>query len=862
MERGRAARAALVGRWLFAATVIGSVMAMGSLVTTALVVSSVGAAISCVLLWISPPHRVTSAARWLLLAWAILTFATVLQAIPLPAGLVKVIAPANADLWERALTPFGQAAPAWHPISTAPPATQIEVLRGVFYGLLLLGGISIASDEGGVKFLEWLVIVAASAVALVSIAHAAVDAKLVFGIYKPRELYAFAAGRYGPILNVNQLTAYINVGACVALGVLLSRKPSIPRPLALSLAVMLTGTSVWAASRGGMAALAIGVLATVGLALYARKKFATVRAELVIPLGIVVAAGAMIGLGLSESARDELASRDVTKIVIAKNAIDLVRMSPWVGVGRGAFEGVFPIVRNSIEYVTFTHPENILAQWTSEWGIPVSILGAGTIAWALRPSVVLAAARPPVAAWVAIVVSVLHDLVDFHLETPGIAAIVVVCAAIVVGARTTVRTERKPGEQRRMQLVTFAAAALVVPLVLLALRVVGHSIAEDRNRLSDWAQDAKVPRERFRAEMRGAMERYPAEAFFPLMGAVRAQLFGQDEIMPWIERALEINPRFGRAHFVLARQLANRYRAQARLEYRLAYESDMNLREAILKESPRLAGDADDAFQLVPAGPDGIDVLENLAEALQHRLPSSVVRIDAELESRQHEAPGVLRRRAAAALSDYQHSHAWCGARSACADAAVAASRAVVARDPTSCDARKQVAKTLVAVGNPVGAFDELERSIDAVKDKAACERGLVMLALETKQARRADVALERILRGGCGAADECVELYEWAAEVEEGRQRSAAAIALYKRAAQLRPDRWELTLRAGDVALGAGLYGDAVDAYSSLVQRFPSDARFAAGLSQARAGLDERRLKAAPAPKPGLALPEPPAEP
>lgn len=838
-------------------------MAMGSLVTTALVVSTVGAAISCTLLWWSPPHRVTSAARWLLIGWAILMAATILQAVPLPAGLVRAIAPTNAELWERALTPFGQAAPAWHPISTAPLATQIEILRGVFYGLLLLGGLSIASDEGGVRFLEWLVIVASSAIALVSIAHAATDAKLVFGVYKPREIYAFAAGRYGPILNVNQLTAYINIGACVALGVLVSRKPSIPRPLAMSLAVMLAGTSVWAASRGGMAALAIGLVATGGLALYARKKFATVRADVLIPVGVVVAAGAMIGLGLSESAREELTSRDVTKIVIAKNAFELVRLSPWVGFGRGAFEGAFPLVRHSIEYVTFTHPENIVAQWACEWGIPFSVAGAGAIAWGLRPSVVLGAVRPPVAAWVAIVISVLHDLVDFHLETPGITALVVVCAAMVVGARTSTRTDRTESAHGWLRLAGFAAAASVVPLSIYALRGVGHSIAEDRNRLSDWAQDAKIPRDTFRAEMRAAMERYPAEAFFPLMGAVRAQLLGKDEIMPWIERALEINPKFGRAHFVLARQLTLRYRAQARLEYRLAYENDMNLREQILKESPRLANDADDAFELVPQGKDGVDVLENLAETLQNRIPSSVVRIDAELEAREPNAAGVLRRRAAAALSDFVHDHPWCGTRAVCREAAISAARAVVARDPASCDGRRQLSKVFVAIGNPVGAFDELERGLDAVSDKPTCERALVMLALETKQTRRADVALERILRGGCGTADQCIELYEWAAEVEEGRQRSTRAIALYKRAAQIRPDRYELLQRVGDVALAAGLYGDAVDAYSSLVQRFPNDARFEAGLSQAKAGLDDRRLKAAPAPSaPDPSAPAASAEP
>lgn len=834
---------ARVGRWLLAAVVPLSVMALGSLMPILLVIVTVLAAASCALLWVGAPKRVSRATRWILIAWGLFMFVTLLQVVPLPAGVVHFLAPANAQMWDRALAPLREAAPAWQTISIAPAATRVELLRGIFYGCIFLAGLRVASEDGGTTFLERIVIFSASAFAFVTLAHAAVDAERVFGVYRPREIYAFAPGRYGPLLNVNHVAAYLNAGACVALGTLLSVRPALPRALALSAVVLLAGTSVWAASRGGAGALAVGVLATFALTLFTRRRSsATIRADVAIPIGLVVAAAAMIGLGLSDFAREDLASKDISKVSVALNAMQLTAKSPWLGFGRGGFEGIFPWVRQTTEYVTFTNPENIVAQWTSEWGVPTALAGAAAIAWALRPSVVLTAARPMIGAWAAVIAVVVHDLVDFHLEVPGVVALLAVCVAAVVGARAHSGAPRTELAARRLRIVAWSAAIASVPAALWVLPDANHLLAQDRQHLSELAIDRKVGKETFRQELRGAVLRNPGEAFFPLMGAVRAQIHGDESVVPWVARALETNPRFGRAHLVLARSLGLRYRAQALLEYRLAYANDVNLRDTVLKESPRLVTTPEDAFEVVPEGPDGAPVLDHLAEAVGHRLPSTAVILDAELVSREKGARGAMRRRVEASLSDIRHAHVWCRPRDICIAEGVGAAKELIARDGEKCESHLLLAKMRVAAGDPRLAFEELEPAVETVSDRPVCLRALVGIAVETKQTRRADIALDRVLRAGCGASTECADLYAWAGGMQDERGNQAAAINLYKRAVEVAPDRIDLIERIAELASHLGLLAEAIDAYSTLSRKAPSDARWPAALEEAKGRVEKKK--------------------
>jgi tetratricopeptide (TPR) repeat protein len=836
-----------VGRWLLAVVVPSSALALGSLLTIPLIVCALGAAVACALLWWHPPKRTPRrTAPLVLVAAAVLLGATILQAIPLPAGLVAAIAPRNADLWSRALTPLKEAGPAWHTISLAPAATRENILRGLFYLAVFLGALRVSTQENGATFLERLAVASALIVGFAAFLHPAMGAQRVFGLYQPRDVYSYIPGRYGPLLNVNHLAAYMNIGACVALGAALARRQSMPRPISVSAVCVLAALSVWAASRGGLGSLVVGLAVTGLVGAYARHSRGRIdprRAGAALVILMAIAAAGLFALGISEEAREEIANKDLDKLQLPLRALRLVPLAPFFGVGRGAFESVFPLVRGGTLYVTFTHPENFVAQWLTEWGIPFSLLGGGLLALAFRPKSVLLAPHPAAGAWAALVAALLHDVVDFHLEVPGVMALLAVCAALVVGGHSAGSSTRSDTRgQRALRPSAFAAALGVVVVTPIAASGIGHDLATERDRLRVLAIDATTPREAFRAEVRGAMLRYPAESYFPLIGGVYAQLTRSESVIPWVGRALECNPGFGRAHMVLARSLASRFPAQARLEYRLAYRNDLNLREAMMKEAPALVGDFDSAMDLVVDGAEGVPMLDALAAGLAWRLPATSARLDAELLRRSPSAPGPRRRAIEAAVLDAKLGMPWCVPSPApCLDHAARSADELLKVAPEDCGARALEARVKIARGQAGPALDAFAAFADRSSDRRECLKQLVELATEADQPRHIDLALDRAVRAGCTSTADCAEMYAWAGGIEEGRGRSARAIQLYRKAIDAAPERDDLLLRVGDLGTQTGLLREADEAYSALARRHPDNAQYAAQAAEVRATIQRR---------------------
>ena len=364
----------------------------------------------------------------------------------------------------------------------------------------------------------------------------------------------------------------------------------------------------------------------------------------------------------------------------------------------------------------------------------------------------------------------------------------------------------------------------------------GHSLAEERRLLAAMAIEKTASAEQFEGVIRQSLLRYPAEPFIPLMGAVRAQTFGEGNVVAWTGRALERNPRFGRAHLVLARSLTPAHAAQARLEYRLAYEYDVGLRSAVVTEGRRVIVDAASALELVPDGEPGDAMLDALVPALSERLPSTAVMLDEELDRR---APGGLtpvRRRAQAAAADVTDGAPWCAdARSACATEAMARAEELIRRDPSKCDAHILLARVRIARHEVGLALDDLERAMETVSDPPTCQREIIQLAFQAGDGARGDAALEQLVRRGCGTAIQCLDIYGWAGSVEESRGHWVRAVRLYRRVLEIQPEREDMLQRIGALGDHAGLLADGLDAYATLASRHPSDPQWPARSAELR---------------------------
>src|SRR5262245_25069769 len=163
-------------------------------------------------------------------------------------------APLNADIWSRALRPFGAPPAELASISLAPGRTLVEALRFSSYGLVFAVSARIAG-RNGVASIAWIIFGNALLVAAVTAVHQMIGAERLYGVYTPLNSLSVA-----PILNNNSLAGYLNLGLCCGLGLLFRGRPGPLSPL-LGVGLLLVSAEViLCQSRGAAACFSIGLL--------------------------------------------------------------------------------------------------------------------------------------------------------------------------------------------------------------------------------------------------------------------------------------------------------------------------------------------------------------------------------------------------------------------------------------------------------------------------------------------------------------------------------------------------------------------------------------------------------------------------
>lgn len=850
-RRSRSGRIGRAGAWLLAVAVAGSALAVGSVhALTLCVVTGVLTLAMTLAWWRAEPMAMRPMAALLLAVGVGLTTYTALQCVPLPIALLRVIAPHNADVWERALAPLHEPGPTWATISLDPPATRIALLRGVAYLLAFLTALRVARTREGAQFVCNAALASALLVAIGALVNVSLHEDKLFGVYAPHD--PVMPRHIAPLLDPNHLAAYVNVGFCVALANGLNKDSSATeRSMGLVGAVLLGATELWIGSRGGVAAMVLGTLLVLTMT---RARRGRVR---VAPLvaGLMIAAGvAMAVLGQSDGpfgAWEELATVDASKFGIFRQAAKLLALYPVFGTGRGAFESTFPEVRTTLGYYTVSHPENVVLQWTTEWGLPVALAGFVLLAVALRPSVVLARSQAALGAWAAIAVVAVHNLVDFSSEIPAVMIVLACAAAVVVGGVRVSSASSwalRWGEQPRRLAV--GAAALACGAGALVAATWGHDLTEDRDAVVRLVQPAGRGVPGLRDALRADMLRHPAEPYFPYAGALGAVRGKEPDVMPWVERTLERAPVYGSAHALLAQQLRARFPAQARMEYRIAIEQleVPSSTGQLTREAAPIVHDYDEAMEVAPQGPERVLVLSLLAETLADRLPATTARIDQLIVAARPTSPASIARTARARLADVQAgpSAPWCEARrAACEEEALAAAKRLQEVSRTSCEGYLLEARVRLAMGQKAKAVDVMAEHVGEADDAAACLGAMAYVAIDAGDDARATLATDRLAHLPCDGPSDCGRNLLAVANIEVARGNKRRALVYYRRVYELDPGSDYLLGIIADTSLQVGLYVEAVQSYTTLVSRHPGDARYAADLVRAKDMLvrDEVRL-------------------
>jgi hypothetical protein len=329
----------------------------------------------------------------------------------------------------------------------------------------------------------------------------------------------------------------------------------------------------------------------------------TVPAAILVVCGlalVVLTSAGGVGKQLEDTSLGTEYADPLSKYAAWRSSAQLVRETPWIGVGRGAFETAFTRVHPESAFGTFSHLENEYLQAVVDWGVPgAAALGlcaawlALTVSRRRRDGALAAGALGGLAAVAA------QSNVDFGLELPGLLIPTVAVAATL--SYVPLR-ELNPSRVRR----AWALRALMIAGIGLGIAVVvpawGSTVSEDHDALLD----DDPPTVELAHDI---MRRHPLDYFAPARAAVALFQKGDPSAIKHLNRSLELHPTLPDVHRLAARVLAaTGHSAQAKLEYQIALRYTaypLRLVGEILTTFPK-ADDAAAALWLDTPDPDQV----------------------------------------------------------------------------------------------------------------------------------------------------------------------------------------------------------------------------------------------------------------
>lgn len=576
-----------------------------------------------------------------------LTGYTALQLLPLPSSLLKLLAPASAEVLRLA-----ESSSAWHPISLDPPATLWELLKLATATLLFV----LARNTLRSPTLRQTLCVTLALSALLATLSGMLGALVAPG----KVMLAYVPQAKPPaslittsFVNPNHSAAFLVVGVMLALGVAVAQRSAKRSAWALfSATVMMAGVCM-TQSLGGLVALGGGLLAFAALLWrHGLPPWLRTGGAIRLTLGLGVILGGLLALPALIAEFEALTPNttlQLSKVELWPAAWEMLRANWVVGVGRGAFMTTFPRYLNAEVPLdrTYSHLENQYLHLPIEMGVLLGALMIIGSAWALfcwarqskrsstdtsegnphqarEPRLCLESpdragcfmrrgwqgaraqeyseyfkprATPPDAsqgvpgdrrtfvtepslygAAAAIVALGLHAIVDFNLETLGLALPASALMGALAAKYDAYKLSSQAPQARPQALATRGALATSAALaLLLALTCLSglSSPTADADMQAIRQHIAAGSLERAKGRISTAMRRHPSDHMLPAARAHIAALEQRPtESLKWVNRAMLLFPWSPDLHIRAAETLLSLgRRKQALIEFRLAVAS-------------------------------------------------------------------------------------------------------------------------------------------------------------------------------------------------------------------------------------------------------------------------------------------------
>jgi tetratricopeptide (TPR) repeat protein len=550
----------------------------------------------------------------------------VFQATPLPSAVVGFLSPRALEI--RSFVQDGRP-DAFMPITYEVSATLRDAARFSIYGMIALVAHQRARALRGSEPVIMAIVVAGVLSIAVGWFHRLLGIESMYGVFetlRPTEQLL------STFVNLNHASGFLMFATMCALGLALEDKAAERKAWFLAAALLCAMSSALSFSRAGLSVLILAIVVFTGYLIASKSVEHRPSARLlaiVLVLSLLVPLAAVVTHWsdfVHEFEGTDLATiQSGAKAAAMKDAWPMILDHRWVGIGRGSYISTYPAYKTSGFQFTFTHPENIAVELASDFGLVFGTIAL--VAFLVAVGVRLRRATSPslIAALIGVAGLVIHNLVDFSLEMPGVAIAV---AAILGGsAWSAIRTFRiAVGGWGKMLPV------MVLPPVLAVAASVGAFAAGDLDRDLLTVEDAVADRIQIQKEEGGTTDdavatkldqiarRHPANpiihsklAFFHEIGKPPDLRLAIHEA----NKALFLAPTYAEEHLVVGRMLLNTgRRAQAFAEIRRGWAmADPERVPVFIRQVAIYAKNADEFRRAVPRRDEALDILDEGALA-------------------------------------------------------------------------------------------------------------------------------------------------------------------------------------------------------------------------------------------------------
>jgi hypothetical protein len=745
----------------------------------------------------------------------------ILQSIPLPLAIRGLLDHAGNDL----LLGSDPAQVRFWPLSLDPVPTREHIGTAACGLAIFLVAFHFASGKTRRHVFPRVVALCGVAAVVIGLGHK------IFGIAKIYGLFTTIArsSLTGPFVNANHNAEFLELAAFACFACSFQRNTALNRYGWWTGALLCIAGAIGTMSRGAI----LGILAGASLFVVLRylandpssgptKRW--IAWGFLAALLVMLTAGALGAGSIVDRFRSGSVSEDV-RFHLWRDSLSVLAAHP-AGIGRGAFERVYPAYRTvkTDLPVTFAYVENQSLQLLIDSGwlfFGAILVGVGLV---LRQLVRHGRRDKIEAALLAGLFAVLaHSLVDFGLETLGVMLPFLAILATVLG-RCAPSPEVPRPSKAALPLVVVTCAGLLAGAIAIAL-----PSDADFDKLLNAAHGAA----QIRAVVQRARSVHPTDYFFALAYAQTEPLrssSGRSPRLHALNRALELCPGCDLVHIEVARSLwALGSRGQALVEWRTVLQLQPSRFEDTMKELTAAGAKAQDLAAL--ASFDAAKMVE-AANFLARRSQIS----DALVVLDEADLMGAPRAESLLARGHLQLQ----SNQLAAAQTTLAEAHAAGILDP-----RLSLldAELLLAVKGRAGVDDAF-----AILDLAAIrypldlpvQRMRVSMVSQYGKWQAAERALDGFKMALYQSTGSAFEANLTSARIRGQLGQLSAALSDYRTALAQSPNEPSLWVEYAQVAENAGRDQMARDAYGEAARLAPSDA----SITEARRRLDARQTE------------------